>query len=197
MNQFDNRYPPANRSSFKLPGFILAFELTELIDSGFANLVGKQIETKKELINYYNELDEKEKQDFYQHYADAIIFIHFENSLSLRQRKKLFPDIFDHLLNLNDHFEGNTLQNNPKFKKKLKWITISRGINGPIFDDVPLSSISNPTLAALEMKLSKEYKTNSPMHLLAFIDLNPMFPDHIWLPNAMDYVEQNIGQSQF
>ena len=58
-------------------------------------------------------------------------------------------------------------------------------------------SIGDPTLAAIEIKLSKVYRTNFPIHLLAFIDLNPMSPDHIWLPNAVEYVERNIKQSQF
>jgi hypothetical protein len=175
----------------------ITFELTELIDRGFANMVGKQIDTKTELDNYYNGLNASEKEDFFTKYSDAIIFVHFENSLSLQQRKNLFPSIFRHLLSLNIGFEGNTLHNNQGFKGKLKWITVSRGVNGPIFDDVPVSTIGDPSVPAIKAKFLKQYSTNHPLHLLAFIDLNPMFPDHIWLPNVMEYTESNIQQSQF
>ena len=130
-------------------------------------------------------------------YSDAIIFIHFENDLSLRQRKKLFPSIFNHLLSIDDGFKGNTLHNDQRFKGKLKWITISRGVNGPIFDDVPVSTIGDPSATEIKTKFSKQYSTNHPLHLLAFIDLNPMLPDHIWLPNVLEYTERNIKQSQF
>jgi len=58
-------------------------------------------------------------------------------------------------------------------------------------------SIGDPSLAAIEMKLSKVYRTNFPIHLLAFIDLNPMLPDRIWLSNASDYIRNNIELSQF
>ncbi len=194
----EKRDPPEPDIKCNVKGVgTIAFELTELIDRGFANMVGKQIETKTELDKHYNGLGERVKQEFFRHYSDAIIFIHFENSLSLRQRKKLFPTIFQHLLSLNDSFEGNTLHHDPEFKGKLKWITITRGVNGPIFDDVPVSTIGDPTVTANKTKFLKKYLTNYPLHLLSFIDLNPMFPDHIWLPSAIEYTKRNIKQSQF
>jgi hypothetical protein len=175
----------------------IAFELTELIDRNFANMVGKQIETKTALDRHFDDLDRIVKKDFLKKYLDAIIFIHFENSLSFRQRKKLFPFIFQHLLDLSYDFEGDSLYYIPELKGKLRRITISRGVNGPIFDDVPVSSIGDPTVLAIKAKFSKRYSTNYPLHLLSFIDLNPMFPDHIWLPKAREYTEQNIENSQF
>ena len=175
----------------------ITFELTELIDRGFANMVGKQIDTKTELDKYYNRLNVSEKEDFFTKYSDAIIFIHFENRLSLRKRKALFPSIFKHLFGLNNGFNGNTLRNNQGFKRKLKWITVSRGVKGPIFDDIPVSTIGDPSVKTIKAKFLKQYSTNHPLHLLAFIDLNPMFPDHIWLSNMMEYIASNIQQSQF
>jgi len=197
-NSIEKRDPPEPDIKCDVKGIgAIAFELTELIDRGFANMVGKQIETKTELDNHYNGLDVREKEEFYRKYLDAIIFIHFENDYTLRQRKNLFPSIFKNLLSLNDGFEGDTLHNEPRFKKKLKWISISRGVNGPIFDDVPVSTIGDPSVSAIKAKFLKQYSINHPLHLLSFIDLNPMFPDHIWLPNVMEYTEQNIKQSQF
>lgn len=194
----EKRDPPEPDVKCNVEGVgTIAFELTELIDRGFANMLGKQIETKTELDKYYNILENRVRQKFFGKYSDAIIFIHFENSLSLRQRKKLFPNIFKHLLSLNDSFEGNTLDHDPKFKGKLKWITVSRGINGPIFDDVPVSTIGDPSVTSIKAKFLKKYPTKYPLHLLSFIDLNPMFPDHIWLPNASEYTRKNIKQSQF
>ena len=175
----------------------IAFEITELIDRGFANILEKQIDTKTELEKHYSQLDDREKEKFFSKYSDAIIFIHWENSLSLKRRKKLFPKLFKHLLSLNDHFEGNTLERDPKFAGKLDWITISRGVYGPLFDDVPASVIGDPTINSIQSKFLKKYPIEYPLHLLAFIDLNPMLPDHIWLSNASDYIRNNIEPSQF
>jgi hypothetical protein len=90
-----------------------------------------------------------------------------------------------------------TLEHDARFIGKFDWITVSRGINGPIFDDVPASVIGDPTVDSIKSKFSKNYQTIYPLHLLAYIDVNPMLPDHIWQSNASKYIENNIKQSQF
>lgn len=196
--KIEKRDPPEPYIKCEINGIgKITFELTELIDRGFANMVRKQYDTKNELDKYYSKLPGNLKDDFAHLYSDAIIFIHFNNLLSLRQRKQMFPRIFQHLLGLNKGFEGDTLKHDPKYRNKLEWISVSRGVNGPLFDDVPVTWIGDPTIPAIETKFKKIYSTNYPLYLLAYIDLNPMFPDRIWLPKAKEYVESNIRQSQF
>jgi hypothetical protein len=194
----EKRDPPEPDIKCHLVGTgTITFELTELIDRSFANMVGKQYETKAELDKYYAEMPQDLKTRFTDLYSDAIIFVHFNNELSLRQRKKIFPRIFQHLLGLDKGFEGDTLKRDSKYGDDLKWISISRGVSGPLFDDVLTTSIGDPTVQALKAKFVKNYSTDYLLHLLAYIDLNPMFRDDIWLPKIKNFVKNNISASPF
>jgi len=113
----EKREPPEPDISCKINGGgTITFELTEIIDRGFANMIGKQNDTKTMLDNYYFNLPKNMKEDFDSLYSDAIIFINFNNSISMRQRERLFPKIFNHLLGLENGFEGNSLKNDPQFE---------------------------------------------------------------------------------
>lgn len=194
----EKRDPPEPDIKCQLAGIgTITFELTELIDRGFANMVGKQYETKAELDKYYAEMPQDLKTHFTDLYSDAIIFVHFNNGLSLRQRKQMFPRIFQHILGLDKGFVGDTLKHDSKYGDDLKWINISRGVSGPLFDDIPTTSIGDPTVEALKAKFAKSYSTDYPLHLLAYIDLHPMFRDDIWLPKVKNFVESNIRSSRF
>ncbi|CAB1055350.1 hypothetical protein D1BOALGB6SA_83 [Olavius sp. associated proteobacterium Delta 1] len=194
----EKREPPEPDILCKInDGGTITFELTELIDRGFANMIGKQNDTKTRLDNYYFDLPMDMKKDFDSLYSDAIIFINFNNSISMRQREMLFSNIFNNLLGLESGSEGNFLKDDPQYRGKFRWITISRGVNGPIFDTVPAMSIGDSTTSVIESKINKNYLTEYPLHLLAYIDLNPMLPDHIWLPKIEKFLANNLKNSDF
>ena len=179
------------------PG-LLGFELVEIIDRNFANMIGKQIDTKKELSDYHSNLPKGKKERFDKLYSNALIFPRFQNNCTLRQRKKLFPIIIDHLFTLDANFEGDTFENTLAYKAKLRGISISRGrFNGPIFDSVAAGSIGDPTVSAISSKFEKKYESEYPLHLLGYIDLNPMFPEDIWLPKVKEFSMASIHESQF
>ena len=157
----------------------LAFELFEIIDRNFANMIGKRKDTKKSIAEYYSKLPNEKKKHFDRIYSNALIFPRFQNRCTLRQREKLFQLIFDHLLKLDEQFEGDTFENTGKYKSKLKGINISRGrFNGPLFDSVAEGSLGEPTVTTLNSKFQNTYESEHPIHLLGYIDLNPMFPVH-------------------
>ena len=66
------------------------FEITQIIDRDFANMVGKQYDTKNELDKYYKELPQNLKELFENLYSDAIIFIHFQKSVAWGAKKIRF-----------------------------------------------------------------------------------------------------------
>lgn len=132
---------------------ILTFELVEIIDRNFANLFGKQYDTKKKLSEYYSNLTQHQKSQFDGLYSNAMIFPKFENKSTLRQRQNIFPTIFNHLLSLWPEFEGETCQNYRNFNDKLKGINISRGkFKGPIFDLPFAGAVNDPTISTLKKK---------------------------------------------
>lgn len=176
----------------------LSFELVEIIDQNFANMVGKQIDTKKQLDEFHDNLPQAQRARFDQLYHNAFIFPRFRNTCTLHQRKQLFSKIFDHLQSLDPSFVGDTLEHVSNLKHKLTDINISRGrFNGPIFNCVPAGWIGDPTKKNTEKKFEKSYKTNFPLHLLSYIDLNPMFPDEVWLNDFKDFIQAPLKSSQF
>jgi len=177
---------------------IVPFELVEIIDCDFANLFRKQYDTKKEIYKYYSNLPPDQKDRFDGLYSNAMIFPQFENKSTLRQRQKTFPKIIDHLLSLEPEFEGETCENYPDFEDKIEGISISRGnFRGPLFDLPFGGSIGNPTISTLRKKFQKTYESDYPLHLLAYIDLSPMFPDEIWLNDLKGFIKESLKSSQF
>ena len=177
---------------------LLSFELVEIIERRYANLLGKNYRTRNKLSEYYSFLPQHQKDEFDKSYLNAMIYPQFENTLTLRQRIKLFPKIFDCLLSLDPQFDGDACQDVPEFKGKLKGIGVSRGLfKGPIFDQPFADSIDDPTIKTLNSKFQKKYQKNNTLHLLAYIDLNPMFLDDIWLNGVKDFVGKSLRKSQF
>ena len=177
---------------------ILTFELVEIIDRNFANLFGKQYDTKKKLSEYYSNLPQHQKNQFDALYSNAMIFPEFENKSTLRQRQNIFPKIFNHLLSLGPEFEGETCKNYRDFNGKLKEISISRGkFKGPIFDLPFAGAINDPAISTLKKKFSKTYESDYQLHLLAYINLTPMFPDEIWLNGLKSFIKSSLKSSQF
>lgn len=177
---------------------VMTFELVEIIDRNFANLSGKQDDTKEKLSEYYSNLAQNQKCQFDELYSNAMISPAFEYKNTLRQRQNIFPKIFNHLLSLGPEFEGDTCKNYRDFKGNLKEISISRGnFKGPIFDLPFAGAINDPTISTLKKKFSKRYASNQPLHLLAYINLTPMFPDAIWLNGLKSFIKSSLQSSQF
>jgi hypothetical protein len=69
----------------------LSFELVEIIDRNYANLLKKCYKTGTKLRGYYLSLPQDIKDVFDRLYSNGMIFPIFKNSSTLRQRINLFP----------------------------------------------------------------------------------------------------------
>ena len=177
---------------------VMTFELVEIIDRNFANLSGKQDDTKAKLSEYYLNLVQHQKNKFDELYSNAMIFPEFENKSTLRQRQNIFQKIFNHLLSLVPEFEGETCKNYCDFKGNLKEISISRGkFKGSIFNLPFAGTIHDPTISIIKKKFSKRYESDHELHLLVYINLTPMFPDEIWLNGLKSFIKSALKSSQF
>lgn len=177
---------------------MISFELVRIIDRNFANLLEKQYDTKKGFSEYYSNLPQDQRDLFDELYPNAMIFPQFENKSTLRQRQKIFPKMFNYLLSLEPEAEGETCKNHPEFKNILEGISISRGrFRGPLFDLPFGGAIGDPTISIIRGKFQKTYESDYPLHLLAYIDLTPRFPDEIWLNALEGFIQAPLKSSQF
>lgn len=68
-------------------------------------------------------------------------------------------------------------------------IAIYRGqFIGPLFDVPSVVRVGDPTVNAIASKMAKVYQPKGTLSLLAYIAMNPMFPDEIWLSDLDEYL---------
>lgn len=176
----------------------ISIELVQIIEQNFARKFGSQIKTKKEIDAFYSSLSRDEKELIRGRLYNAFIAFEFNDEATLRQRKKMLPELFNVLKNITTSFEGELKLSDPTFRNICEILTISRGrFTGPLFDINLGGFVEDPVIKSIEGKLKKTYQKDSPMHLLAYIDLNPMFPQDIWLPKIRDYLKNNKFINQF
>jgi len=175
----------------------IAFELVELVDPDFAERIGLMFKTKTMLQKCFENLPETNRRHFESKYNNALLHFRFRDKTSLRNRQKSLEAAYKHLLTLDADFEGQTYHDQDQ-GKILRSVIIRRGeFVGPVLDPESVGSVGDPTWDTLQKKLNKKYATDHPVELLAYIDIHPMLPDNIWLPQVSDFVKTSVDTSKF
>jgi len=165
-----------------------AFELVEIIDSDFSRSMGAQLSTKNTCQEHLDTLPDDQAAAFRRLYSDADIFIGFRDSLTLRQRKNSLVKVFEHLMGLPAGFVGEAFADGGPLYEVIDRIAIYRGqFIGPLFDAPSVVRVGDPTVNAIASKMAKTYQVKGTLSLLAYIDINPMFPDEVWLSDLDKY----------
>jgi len=172
-------------------GSIIAFELTEIIDEDLARSFNDSIRLKEAFNDKLEQLEEN--------FNNALIYIAFNEGILFRRKKNSIQKIINYLLTLDKTAEG-------EFRPKdlidiAKFITISRGIIGPIIDVESVAWIDDPCKERVKRKFEKKYETESNnIELLAYYELQPKEPDNILeykLNSLKEFVKNNIKSSEF
>lgn len=194
----ENRYPPEPDILCKVEGgSAIAFELVQIIDSGLAKRTDAQVDLHEHLENEYESFLPKEKVEISQRIGNALIDVAYKANVSLKIKRNTTKAIIFSLKDIDPYFEGNIILGR-ELSKVIKRITICRGdFNGPCFNVESVGSICDPIAEKLEEKFNKAYKTNLPIELLAYYDLQPILRESYWLPKAISFIERNIYTSPF
>lgn len=189
-NCAENRPPPEPDILFRDPcGSPRAFELVELIDQDYRHGGGLFNSTKRALHSHYERLPLEEKGLFDRKYGDALLYFRFQPNLTINQRRREFPVIFEKLLLLPDGFVGDALKDDPSLASLVDWVSISRGCsNGPIFDPEWGGWLGDPSVSAISKKLEKKYETKHPIELLAHINTNLLIMEET-LPKITEFLD--------
>jgi hypothetical protein len=176
----------------------LAFELTELFDNNCAHGMSRHFEGKKLLEKLYDNLPSDKRKQFYALYHDADLQFGFNPKTTHNILKQTIPLAFDELLNQPQHLQDEiTIFNNQKLCTVLRFIRVNRGVQGPLFDVESYIRIGDPTVERLRGKFEKKYESSCPIELLAYIDGNLKFPDNVWKPDVVQFLERCSGYGQF
>jgi len=178
-------------------GTELYFELVECLDNSIAKTTSDQISLKHLLDDEKNKLPLCKRMRFKRKYKNALIYIAFNEKISLIRRKRSIPYIIDFLLNLDknqikkDEIDINSCCG-------VKWIKISQGIfTGPIVHVEGVSFFGVSFLKKIKDKFNKKYTTKNKIDLLAYYALQPEIRENHWLLETADYIEENITNSLF
>ena len=93
---------------------------------------------------------------------------------------------------------GRALQDSKDFAGVLNFVGVGRGeFRGPILRVDSAGLLDDPTLDRLQNKFGKQYESDCPMELLAYIESHPTLPDDIWLPKVKVFVCKHLKESPF
>jgi len=191
--------PPKPDISFILSdGSMKAFELVECIDKSLAKSLYSSWNLKKIFYDRLEKLPGEKKERFKINFKNALIYVAFVKGISANKKKSAVSRIFDYLLTLENTAEGEfNLKSSKDLKDIVGWISINRGVGGPIFDVEAISSFSDPALERIKDKFNKKYKIRSETDLLAYYELQPEIPENRWLPQVEEFIKNNIKTSVF
>ena len=179
-------------------GEVLAFELVEILDQSFSHSIDQQLEAKSLCLEYLDALPSDQVAAFCGKYADADISIDFVPGLSKQRRRNLLPSIFSHLNDVPIGFIGIAPNGPYQLTSFVREIVITRGgFLGPTFDAPSFVRMGDPTVPAINAKMTKHYEPKGALVLLAYIDGNPMFPDDVWLAKLDCYLASLGPECQF
>jgi len=178
-------------------GTELYFELVECLDKSIAKTTSDQVSLKYLLDDEKNKLPLCKKMRFKRKYKNALIYIAFNEKLSLIRRKRSIPYLIDFLLNLNENqIKKEEIEINDC--PEIKWFNIQRGVFvGPMFSVEGVTFFGVSFLKEIKDKFNKEYATKNKIDLLAYYALQPEIQKNHWLLETAEYIEDNITNSPF
>ena len=197
LNTLEKRQPKHPDVVIECNGSSVAFELVELIDQDFARRTGLMFGTRNMLRQKLDQLPEERRQLFDEKFNDALLNFSFTD-VPFGKRREIVNTVLDELMNLEDGFEGRALQDSKDFAGVLNFVGVGRGeFVGPVLDVESAGFLGDPTLERLQNKFGKQYESDCPMELLAYIETHPMLPDESWLPSVDDFVRAHLDESPF
>ncbi len=180
-------------------GSTISFELVEIIDREFARRTFAALQNSKAFYAALKQLPVAKKRALNQSFKNALIYVAFKPEANQRQRQRIIPTLFDHLVSLPPDARGQQ-----KFKpqqpisRTIRWIHIGRGnFRGPLFDVEAAGTLGNPIVGTVSGKLQKPYQTSAPLELLAYYELQPELPQNTWVLGFRTFVHENLASSQF
>jgi hypothetical protein len=191
QDSIEKRQPPEPDILFRnSDGLNVAFELVELLDKDYGRMYNILFDTIDEIQRFYENFVKEKKDSFKKKFGDAFLNFNFLQNATFKQRQTAIPKIFEKLLAVSDSFTSEVLEDDPDLFFALKSVSISRGkLNGPIFNPESVGGIGDPTVPKIQQKFTKEYRTQYPIELLAYIDVNPMLPNDIWLESLQEFIK--------
>lgn len=173
-----------------------AFELVEIVEEDWAQLVSNQIRLEKSLYLAHEQTGEPLSDA----YADALIYLRCLPKVPIKQRERVIPALFDFLMMLEPGVKGDiSIGDSSDLAGIVRSVHVSRGDfgPGPFFQVEAVKAISDPTAPSIRAKWHRHYQTPYAIELLAYYDWHPTTPEVMWIGEVRRFIEANWATSPF
>lgn len=175
----------------------IAFELVELIDQDYARGLDVLFKTLKMLSELPQRLPEDLRERLIKQLGGgAFISFDFVASLPLRDRENAAVDALRWLLDRREAIEDHNdvdgdLRSRVSIVHVRPWKWELR------FDSSSFSRLEDPTIERLQAKFGKTYRSEYPIELLMYTEIDLIMPDDVWRPTVEPFIHSNIDRSPF
>lgn len=200
LSSIKKEEPPKPDISCELrDGTSMAFEVVECIDTSFARLSSDTPKLRNMLREEVKKLSTDKREEFNKIFGNANIHVSFVEEASLKMKSGAILKIIDYLLTLEDFAVGTFLiRNHQKLKNVVRRISITRGqLSRPDFTSSFAAWSGEPARESIEDKFTRKYATEWTVELLAYYELQPVFPEDHSLKEVQDFVVSKIDNSPF
>jgi hypothetical protein len=159
-----------------------AVELVELVNQGEADALGWQGMTTRCLQTAYERLEAARREAFDRKFGHAVLRFVFNGRPSKSRLGPQLHELFEDLLAVPDGMEIEIGSFRSKqISEILASVDVTHGqFNGPIFSVENIGGVGDPITDAIQGKLAKAYAWNTPIDLVAYLDVGAMNPPQIW-----------------
>lgn len=174
----------------------VAFELVELIDEQYARGMSELARTKRMLDELKDRLPKDLRTGLLKRHPRGV-FISFDISIDLpiREREAAAIDVLRVALT-NEWVDGH-FHPEGELGGRIPTVHVHPWERGVAFDAGLSSRLSDPTLERLASKFAKAYRSDDPIELLMYTELDLLYPDDIWRAAVEPYIRANLERSPF
>jgi hypothetical protein len=196
VGSIESRRPPEPDILCKLAGggAVIAFELVEIVEGEWAQLISNQIRLQQALYTEHDRAGKPLATPF----ENGLIYVRCLAAASYRQREKSIPQLFGFLAGLARDVKGE-IKTTGELAQTIGSVHISRGDfgPGPFFQVEGVSPIGDPTADSIQGKWLKRYQTQYTIELLAYYNWHPTIPETFWIGPVQSFVEANWATAPF
>jgi hypothetical protein len=205
LNSIENRkYPEPDILCKSVSLGWISFEMTRLDYEDFLQVTNEKRKLREEFRASYEKLSRNVRGEILAKFGDFSVSVAFTPELSPGKWRRAIPFLLDALQKApSTAVRKFPIQDYPGLQEHVTEVKIRNGDGDtpaiPSLHIIAPTEKVNRSLERLDDKFrkSKRYKTEHPIELLAYYDLQPAPQSLGWAADIEKYVAENLGNSQF
>jgi hypothetical protein len=194
----ESRNPPEPDILCKVGnGQTLAFELCELIDSGYARTAAELVDTNSILLELASSLPPNIAAPIQASFPHgAHISFQFSQDLARRQRRSHALKALKWLALMDARPDG-IYQPELPLRTAVRYIYVEEGGDMLRLESSTYSRLADSSIAAIRRKVGNPYESQHPIELLLYTEIDLIHPIDVWTPAVQPVILAELPKSRF